>query len=304
MPRSVIVPTPARAPDAAAAADPSPPARSTPPAADAAAPLQASLQASPPDPARTDAAAPEAGPEGPGASQTAHAVQRLRDLILSGEVEPGSRITELALAERLGVSRTPVRAALQRLESEGLLDAMPNGRGYRLRQFSKADIWDAIEIHATMEGLAARLAAERGVPPELMAQAQTLLAGIDGLLDAPLTPPAFTGYMASNERFHALIGRMSGSPMVMRQLDRSCHHPFAAPGTFLLAQAHLPEARGELRRAQDQHHAILDAIQRREGARVEALVREHARLFGRNLLRVVKLQQALKLVPGSVKGLL
>ena len=126
----------------------------------------------------------------------------------------------------------------------------------------------------------------------------------DGLLDAPLTPPAFTGYMASNERFHALIGRMSGSPMVMRQLDRSCHHPFAAPGTFLLAQAHLPEARGELRRAQDQHHAILDAIQRREGARVEALVREHARLFGRNLLRVVKLQQALKLVPGSVKGLL
>lgn len=246
----------------------------------------------------------EPAPDAAGASQTAQALQRVRDLILTGDIEPGSRLTELALAERLGVSRTPIRAALQKLESEGLLDAMPNGRGYRLRQFSKADIWDAIEIHATMEGLAARMAAERGVEPALMEQARELLAGIDALLEAPLTTEAFTRYMACNEAFHALIGRMSGSPMVLRQLARANHHPFAAPGTFLLAQAHLPEARGELLRAQDQHHAIIDAIKRREGSRVEALVREHARLFGRNLLRVVKLQQALKLVPGSVKGLL
>ncbi|MFZ5519924.1 MAG: GntR family transcriptional regulator [Pseudomonadota bacterium] len=246
----------------------------------------------------------EPAPDAAGASQTAQALQRVRDLILTGDIEPGSRLTELALVERLGVSRTPIRAALQKLESEGLLDAMPNGRGYRLRQFSKADIWDAIEIHATMEGLAARMAAERGVEDPLMEQARELLARIDTLLEVPLTTEAFAAYMACNEAFHALIGRMSGSPMVMRQLQRSCHHPFAAPGTFLLAQAHLPEARGELLRAQDQHHAIIDAIQRREGSRVEALVREHARLFGRNLLRVVKLQQALKLVPGSVKGLL
>ena len=92
------------------------------------------------------------------------------------------RLDERQLSEDLGVSRTPIRAALQKLESEGLLDAMPNGRGYRLRQFSKADIWDAIEIHATMEGLAARMAAERGVDELLMEQARELLAGIAGCI--------------------------------------------------------------------------------------------------------------------------
>ncbi|HYS13062.1 MAG TPA: GntR family transcriptional regulator, partial [Burkholderiaceae bacterium] len=66
-----------------------------------------------------------------GLSQTVHTQLRLRELIMHGDLAPGARITELPLVERLGVSRTPIRAALIRLEQEGLLEAWPTG-GYKV----------------------------------------------------------------------------------------------------------------------------------------------------------------------------
>src|SRR3954468_1721966 len=102
-----------------------------------------------------------------GSSQAVKAQLKLREMILAGELPGGARIAELAIVERLGVSRTPIRAALMRLEQEGLLDALPNG-GYAVRTFSERDVSDAIELRGTVEGLAARLAAERGVAPELL----------------------------------------------------------------------------------------------------------------------------------------
>ncbi|HWH81257.1 MAG TPA: GntR family transcriptional regulator, partial [Burkholderiaceae bacterium] len=107
-------------------------------------------------PASAAAAAPAAAP-----SQAVKAQLALRELILGGELRPGARIAELWLVERLGVSRTPVRLALVRLAEEGLLDTLPSG-GYAVRDFSEADIVDAIELRGTVEGLAARFAAERG----------------------------------------------------------------------------------------------------------------------------------------------
>jgi DNA-binding GntR family transcriptional regulator len=94
-------------------------------------------------------------------SQAVKAQLRLRELILSGDLEAGERIAELAIVERLGMSRTPIRAALMRLEQEGLLEKFPGG-GYKVRTFSERDVADAIEMRGTVEGLAARLAAERG----------------------------------------------------------------------------------------------------------------------------------------------
>ena len=96
-----------------------------------------------------------------GLSQTVKAQLRLRALIVGGELRPGARIAELALVERLGMSRTPIRMALARLQEEGLLDALPGG-GFVVKDFSEGDIRDAIELRGTLEGLAARLAAERG----------------------------------------------------------------------------------------------------------------------------------------------
>ena len=111
-------------------------------------------------------------------SQTVKAQLALRELILGGELRPGARIAELWLVERLSVSRTPVRLALVRLAEEGLLDALPSG-GYGVKDFSESDIHDAIEVRGTIEGLAARFAAERGVSPVLITEARECLDRID-----------------------------------------------------------------------------------------------------------------------------
>ncbi|MEX8495228.1 GntR family transcriptional regulator [Sphaerotilus sp.] len=217
-------------------------------------------------------------------TQTVQAQQRLRGLIVSGALLPGERILEVPLAERLGVSRTPVRAALLRLEQEGLLEAVGAGGGYRVRQFSAQDLRDAIELRGTLEGLAARLAAERGVDGALIAQAYRHLDAIDAALDTPaLGEPDFAAYVQHNGGFHALLGRMSGSDLLQRELVRASRLPFASPSGFLGVQVGEPAGQAVLRVAQDQHRQVLDAIEQREGSRAEALMREHARIARRRL---------------------
>jgi GntR family transcriptional regulator of vanillate catabolism len=232
------------------------------------------------------------------ASAQQQALLALRSSILAGELPGGSRITELAVVERLGVSRTPVRAALQRLEQEGLLEALPNG-GYAVQSFSERDVADAIELRGTLEGLLARLAAERGGGAVPLAEARALLAQIDAVLEAPtLDGAAFAGYVGLNQRFHALVAELAASPLIERQLERVVALPFASPSAFVVAQAQSPQARDMLVIAQDQHRQVLDAIERREGARAEALMREHARLAQRNLRAVLAGEHGAQAIDG------
>ncbi len=238
-----------------------------------------------------------AEPEAAG-SQAVRAQLRLRELVLAGELPPGERIAELALVERLGMSRTPIRAALLRLEQEGLLSALPGG-GYAVRLFSERDVADAIELRGTLEGLAGRLAAERGAPPALLDEAARCIAGIDALLAAPaLDDEAFLRYVGHNQRFHQLLGEMAGSDLVARELERVSGLPFAGPSAFVVFQANSPQARDMLIVAQDQHRQALEAIAAREGARAEAILREHSRLARRNLREAVASQA------GRMPGLL
>lgn len=233
------------------------------------------------------------------ASQTVKAQLRLRELIVSGELEPGERVPELALVERLGVSRTPVRTALQALQGEGLLDILPGG-GYAVKAFGEAEVRDAIEVRGTMEGLAARLAAERGAAPLLLTEARECLAAIDALLAAPsLDETAFQGYIEHNARFHALLAEMAGSDVVQRQVERAAALPFASPNGFVMARTEGAGARDTLVVAQAQHHAVLEAISAGEGARAESLMREHARVAQKNLSQTLASRQALLRVPGA-----
>ncbi len=220
-------------------------------------------------------------------SAQVRALLQLRELILSGELAGGSRIAELAIVERLGVSRTPIRAALMRLEQEGLLQALPNG-GYVVQTFSERDIADAIELRGTLEGLLARLAAERGAPGVVLAEARDCLDRIDAVLAAPaLDDEGFSAYVALNSRFHSLVWEMADSPTITRQLEKVLSLPFASPSGFVVVQAHSSRARDMLVVAQDQHRQVLEAIERREGARAEAIMREHSRLAQRNLQDVL-----------------
>lgn len=223
-----------------------------------------------------------------GGSQAVRVQLKLREMILAGELKAGSRITELALVDKLGVSRTPIRAALIRLEQEGLLQHMPSG-GFAVRKFSEADVADAIELRGTVEGLAVRMAAERGTPEEDLERAYQCLDGIDLLLrESILHEEAFSRYVDLNAQFHALLGDFSASPVIQRELERVGSLPFASPSGFVGVQANSPKARDMLIVAQDQHRQVMQAITQREGARAEALMREHSRLAQRNLREAVR----------------
>ncbi|MDP1741236.1 GntR family transcriptional regulator [Polaromonas sp.] len=249
------------------------------------------------------AGADQTGAEGQIGTESAQvrALLKLRELILSGELAGGTRIAELTIVERLGVSRTPIRAALMRLEQEGLLEALPNG-GYAVKAFSERDIADAIELRGTLEGLLVRLAAERGAPAVVLAEARECLRQVDAVLaDPALTDEAFSAYVDFNERFHALLYEMADSPVTVRQLERVVSLPFASASAFVVAQSNSPQARDMLVVAQDQHWQVLDAIERGEGTRAEALMREHSRLAQRNLRHALSGQGAH--MPESLKAM-
>ncbi len=205
----------------------------------------------------------------------------LRSLVMSGEFAASARLPEVALAERLGISRTPLRQAMDRLVAEGLLERIETG-GCRAARFTLDDINDAIELRGVIEGTAARLAAERGADPVKLKEARYVLESIDGALMQPDNID-FDAYVHENARFHELLAGMSGSLIIEREVARISQLPLASPSAFLREQELIPDFGASLMIAQGQHRAILEAIAAREGARAEALSREHARLARRNL---------------------
>ncbi len=230
-------------------------------------------------------------------SQTVRVQLALRDFILNGELRPGERISELQAVEKTGASRTPVRMALVRLEEEGLLEAIPSG-GFMVKAFSERDILESIELRGTLEGLAARFAAERGASARMLAPLKDTLAEIDVLVrqDA-VSVETFSAYVALNGRFHALLSELCDSGPLSRQLERACALPFASPSAFVMAQSGLPEAHQILLIAQDHHRIVVDAIENREGTRAEAVMREHARLAVRNLRLALRDRAQIERIP-------
>lgn len=214
--------------------------------------------------------------------QRIKALLALRDLILSGEYPPGQRLSEIPVGERLGMSRTPLRLALVALEHEGLLAAHPAG-GYVVRGYSEAEVIDAIELRGVLEGTAARFAAERlddqaALLPlhELVAEGDHLVHGGSRGSDA-----TFQGYVELNERFHRELHRVAASAVLVRSLAHAASLPFASHNALVRRQGAGPQDWMVV--AQEQHRAIVEAIARRQGARAEALAREHAQLARRNL---------------------
>jgi GntR family transcriptional regulator of vanillate catabolism len=225
---------------------------------------------------------------------------RLRELILAGELAAGERISEQSVVDRIGASRTPVRTALLRLEDEGFLEQIPSG-GYAVRSFTEADIFDAIEVRGTMEGLGARLAAERGLSPRDLGPIEAIAAQIDGVLAETdsMDEEHFARYAELNGRFHDAVRDLSGSQVVARQIDRANAYPFASHSGLVMAQSALPEARTVLTVGQYQHRALLDALASGQGERAESIAREHARLAAQNLTYLLRNGDSRRMVPGE-----
>jgi GntR family transcriptional regulator of vanillate catabolism len=218
-------------------------------------------------------------------------------MLLKGEFSPGERLSELALVARLNVSRTPIRLALDRLAHEGLLEGAPSG-GFIVCEFTLADIWDAIEMRGILEGTAARLAAERLTDSSELKLIREYQREMD--IIAKHTLDTFARYMDLNENFHVELIRLAKSAMLDRTLKHLTSLPFASASAMVFARSKLPRAAELMTIGQEQHHAILEAIESRQGTRAEGLAREHVRLSRRNLeSALIGDSDILNCVPGS-----
>jgi GntR family transcriptional regulator, vanillate catabolism transcriptional regulator len=227
-------------------------------------------------------------------TQTERLVLALRARILKGEFSPGERLTELGLVSLLQASRTPIRLALERLASEGLLDPIPTG-GFRLRSFSLVDIWDAIEIRGVLEGTAVRFAAERLGPVEELSRVKRLIAKVT--MEVPITAEGFARYVEMNRSFHRELWCLAKSPSLFRELEHICKIPFAAPEALVFGLADREQSTAYV--AAEHHRAMVEAIENREGTRAEALAREHSRISRRNLEFAFRSKEISNRLPGA-----
>lgn len=211
----------------------------------------------------------------------------LRKMIVDGELPAGERIAEIPTAERLGVSRTPIRIAFRALEQEGLL-IRQGARGYAVRQMTPNDLAGAVEVRGVLEGLAARQAAERGLSRETQEILLQCLAQGDALFEKGyVSEDDLAEYHDINKRFHQAIVDASGNAAIGEALARNEHLPFASVSSLAVDGSNLAQEYRRFNFANMQHHAVVDALISGQGARAEAIMREHAnatlryaRLFG------------------------
>lgn len=194
---------------------------------------------------------------------------RLREEILGGRIASGERLNEVRLSQLLEVSRTPVRAALQLLAGEGLLDYLPN-RGYQVRAFPMSVAVDAYDIRGQLEGLATRFAAERGLNDGDRAVVEQSLREGDALVEKDAFEFGdMSLYRIINGKFHDTILRAAKSRM-LTEMIRTCYQVPASSTRNIIGF----EIRA-IRRRHDDHHRIYDAILAGESWRAEMLMREH-----------------------------
>ena len=219
-------------------------------------------------------------------SHTMRALTEIRERILDGEFPGGMRLFEVAMAETLDISRTPVREAMSRLVEEGLLERAKGG-GFLVRAFGVKDVFDAIELRGVLEGTAARLAAERDVPAAEIERFASTVAALDTCFGDTAADVDFNSYARLNADFHAQLTELSGSKVLAREIEHVTKLPFASPSAFLPDKVEAKRSWRSLLLAQAQHREILSAIERGESSRAEYLTREHARTARRDLEQVL-----------------
>jgi len=211
---------------------------------------------------------------GTGSTNSTEAVtSRLRELIMNGTLPQGERVTESGLASMLQVSRTPIRLALATLEQEELVQGAPN-RGFRVRRFTVEDMREVLEVRSTLEGMAARLAAERGVSEEHAKVLNDCIEELEKLIvSGKHDETTFRRFSDINRRFHAVIAEAAGNSALTRMIERN---PFRSAPLLHILPAE--DALESLVEAQRDHIKLTEALTQGQGTRAEFLMREHARL--------------------------
>jgi DNA-binding GntR family transcriptional regulator len=189
-------------------------------------------------------------------------VTGLRDMIIKGELSPGTRLTERILCQRFGISRTPLREAVKVLASEGLLELLPN-RGAVVTALTIEAVEDMFQVIGALEALAGELACA-GISDEDQMLAHHARAEL----------PEYFKY---NQRIHEKIIEAAGNP-ILTQIYRSLS------GRIRRARYMANFSKDRWDRAVHEHNLILEALTKKQAGRLRQLLQDHLR----NKLEVVK----------------
>ena len=187
------------------------------------------------------------------------AYKRLREGIRSGDFRPGQRLREIELAERLQVSRTPIREAIRRLASDGLVEGAPS-RGMMIISLDKKQVRELYALREALEGTAARMAAQHASSAEI--------AAMHDLLDAEAAVKAPGEIARLNQLFHQTIRDAAHNRYLSQALVQLSDSLALLPGTTY-------EVSGRAQQAHDEHRTILGAIEGRSSDEAERAARAH-----------------------------
>jgi DNA-binding GntR family transcriptional regulator len=193
------------------------------------------------------------------------ALDRIEAAIIKGDLKPGTRISEVLLARTFGISRGPLREAIRRLEGRGLLERVPHV-GARVVTLSLQDLREVFDIREALEGLACRLAAERMTDEEI--------AAVEAVLDRHSGDEALRAGQAYYQQpgdydFHYRIAQGAKNRRIVDLLCGEMYH------LIRIYRYRSGAVRGRAPEALDEHRKILAALQARDGALAEALMRAH-----------------------------
>ena len=207
-------------------------------------------------------------------SLTERTYQILRREILSCVLEPGSEVSEADIAERLSVSKTPVREALGRLRADGFVVTFPR-RGYQIVPLTIADMNELFDMRRIVEGGCGELAAERITDEELDALEKLADAGLDRNVNSSLD-----NFIAANREFHLAIGRATGSKrlqeLIFKQLDEL--------ERFFYIGARMRDISSEVKA---DHHRIVESLRKRDPVATRKIMIEHNEATRRGLFDVI-----------------
>lgn len=202
--------------------------------------------------------------------------EALREAIINARLKPGERLMEIQLADELGVSRTPVREAIRKLELEGFVVMIPR-KGAYVADISLKEIADVFEIRSALEGLAAELAAERATEDEIE-QMERFLVELADMIERK----ALDGIVETDTRFHEALYASSRNERLSQILNllreqiqrfrtRTMTHP------------------ARMRVALEEHRGMVEALAARDGELARRLAQEHIQSAENSLMTLLAL---------------
>ena len=200
----------------------------------------------------------------------------IRELIIRRQIRPGEKINEEQLAETIGVSRTPIRETLCRLENEGIVKVIPR-RGTFVTELSRGSVTDVLQIREVLEGLVARLAT-KNMDDKTLRGLRGCLQRVEATPEEARQPMQYT---RAEEDFHALLLEVCGNQMLKNMME-------VVNGHLRLIRIRTVVLPGRAKKSVQEHHQILKAVERGDADLAEEVMRKHVASVRNDALRNIE----------------